>query len=77
LILVFGGEGQLGCELVEEAKAGQVRLTALGRGEADITDPAAVARAIAATSPSLIVNAAAYNAVERTVARLLAGGTKP
>ena len=39
-------------------------LTALGHAEADIADPAAVERAIAAASPSLIVNAAAYNAVD-------------
>jgi dTDP-4-dehydrorhamnose reductase len=64
LILVFGGGGQLGRELRGEAEAVGVPLRALGHAEADIADPAAVERAIAAVSPSLVVNAAAYNAVD-------------
>jgi dTDP-4-dehydrorhamnose reductase len=39
-------------------------LTALGHAQADIADAAAVERAIAAALPSLIVNAAAYTAVD-------------
>ena len=64
MILVFGGGGQLGRELAERARAAGAALTALGHGAADIADAAAVERAIAAAAPSLIVNAAAYNAVD-------------
>jgi dTDP-4-dehydrorhamnose reductase len=64
LILLFGGNGQLGRELTIRAKLSGVALTALGHHEADIADPAAVERAVAAATPSLIVNAAAYNAVD-------------
>ncbi len=64
MILVFGKNGQLGRELVGKARAAGVALTALGHDEADIADAAAVERAIAATVPALIVNAAAYNAVD-------------
>ena len=64
MILVFGGNGQLGRELAGQAKAAGMALTALGSCEADIADAAAVERAIAAAAPSLIVNAAAYNAVD-------------
>jgi dTDP-4-dehydrorhamnose reductase len=64
LILVFGGGGQLGRELVSQARTAGVSLTALGHAEADIVEPAAVERAMAAAAPSLVVNAAAYNAVD-------------
>lgn len=64
MILVFGAGGQLGRELAAQARGAGVAVTALGHGEADIADAAAVARAVAAAAPSLIVNAAAYNAVD-------------
>ena len=54
----------MGRELVAHAAAAHVPLTALNHGDGDITDPAAVARAVAAAAPSLIVNAAAYNNVD-------------
>lgn len=64
MILVFGGNGQLGRELALRARTTGVALTGLGHADADIADPAAVKRAIAAAAPALIVNAAAYNAVD-------------
>jgi dTDP-4-dehydrorhamnose reductase len=66
LILVFGGNGQLGRELAGRAKAKGVALAAVGHAQADIAEAVAVARAIAAAAaaPTLIVNAAAYNAVD-------------
>jgi dTDP-4-dehydrorhamnose reductase len=63
MIIVFGGSGQLGCELVAAAR-GTVPLVALPRPDADITDPQAAARAISRRSPQLVVNAAAYNQVD-------------
>jgi dTDP-4-dehydrorhamnose reductase len=65
VILVFGGNGQLGHELVRAAGNRHVPLTALDRGHADITDAAAVAAALATFRPTLVVNAAAYTNVDR------------
>jgi dTDP-4-dehydrorhamnose reductase len=65
LILVFGGGGQLASELVEMAAADGTALTAVTWQQADITDPAQVARAIDDARPSLVVNAAAYTAVDK------------
>ena len=65
MILVFGGNGQLGQEL---ARASAARGDAAGRArrarEADIADAAAVRDAIARHSPALVVNAAAYTKVD-------------
>jgi dTDP-4-dehydrorhamnose reductase len=65
LILVFGGGGQLASELVAIAAAEGTALTAVTWQQADITDPAQVARAIDDARPSLVVNAAAYTAVDK------------
>ena len=65
MILVFGGQGQLGQELVARARANGVALTALGRKDADVTDPKAIAHAVVRVRPSLIVNAAGYNRVDK------------
>lgn len=64
-ILAFGAEGQLGRELAERAAQRGVAIRMLGRFEADVADADAVARAIAGTSPTLVVNAAAYTKVDR------------
>lgn len=62
--LVFGHSGQVATEL--RALAGpDLKLTALGRAAADLTDPAACAAAIAAHAPTAVINAAAYTAVDR------------
>ena len=64
LILVFGGNGQLGQELTRAAAARGMPLTALTRSEADITDSAVVGDAIVRHRPSLVVNAASYTKVD-------------
>ena len=64
MILVFGGNGQLGQELARAAASRCTPLTALCRAQADITDPAAVAAALAMYRPLLVVNAAAYTKVD-------------
>lgn len=64
MILVFGGNGQLGRELFRAATREGIPLTALGRDEADIADKAAVAAALARFAPALVVNAAAYTKVD-------------
>lgn len=63
-ILVLGSQGQVGWELARSLlPLGQV--TALGRGEADLADPDALRQAVRACEPGLIVNAAAYTAVDK------------
>jgi len=64
VILVFGGNGQLGQELTRLAAARAIPMHALSRGEADIADGGAVAAALARWKPELLVNAAAYTKVD-------------
>lgn len=64
MILVFGGNGQLGRELVRAAAERRVVLQALTRADADIADAAAVASALRRWNPDLVVNAAAYTNVD-------------
>lgn len=68
MILVFGGDGQLGRELADAAAHRALELQALSRHDADIADAAATHRIIERISPSLVVNAAAYTDVERAEA---------
>lgn len=65
MILVFGSGGQLGQELIEFARAGNVLLTGLTRAQADVADPAQVARAVAEIRPTVVLNASAYTKVDR------------
>jgi dTDP-4-dehydrorhamnose reductase len=59
-ILVFGKSGQVATELARQAD-----VIALGRDEADLSDPAACAAAIAGHAPEAVINAAAYTAVDK------------
>ena len=62
-VLITGARGQLGSDLgVLLAERGEVR--AAGRDELDVTDDAAVAAAMAALSPTLVVNCAAFHNVD-------------
>lgn len=60
MILVFGKTGQVAMEL---QRLGGV--VALGRDQVDLSDPQACADAIRAHTPSAVINAAAYTAVDR------------
>jgi dTDP-4-dehydrorhamnose reductase len=64
VILLFGGDGQLGREMVRASAARAVPLVALSRAQADITDRAAVGDAIKRHDPSLVVNTASYTKVD-------------
>jgi dTDP-4-dehydrorhamnose reductase len=64
VILVFGGNGQLGQELTRLAAARGLPIHALAHGEADIADSSAVAAALTRWRPELLVNAAAYTKVD-------------
>ncbi|MFZ1726769.1 MAG: dTDP-4-dehydrorhamnose reductase [Albidovulum sp.] len=62
--LIFGTSGQVATELARQVPAG-VQLTALGRDRADLTDPRACESAIAASDADVVINAAAYTAVDQ------------
>jgi dTDP-4-dehydrorhamnose reductase len=64
VILVFGGNGQLGQELSRAGIASAVPVAALSRAEADITDRKAVRDAIKRYDPLVVVNAASYTKVD-------------
>jgi dTDP-4-dehydrorhamnose reductase len=63
-VLITGAGGQAGRELCRTAPA-QVELLGLDRKRLDIGDGAAVERMIRAERPGLIINAAAYTAVDQ------------
>jgi len=62
--VVFGAAGQLGIELVRELKQRHYAVIAWDRSQVDITDPAAVERALAGFEAEVVFNAAAYNQVD-------------
>ena len=65
-ILVTGKEGQLARALLALSGAdGGVSVTALGRPALDLTNRDSVIRAIEAERPDILVNAAAYTAVDQ------------
>ncbi len=66
-ILVFGQTGQVARELMRRAPQG-VSLIALGRSEADLSDPAQCADAVRAHDVDAVINAAAWTAVDRAEA---------
>ena len=63
-VLQFGSTGQLATELIRQAPAHPVELTALSRADCDFEDPEKAARIVFETRPDLIVIAAAYTAVD-------------
>lgn len=67
-ILIFGRIGQLGTELARRPWAPGTQLIFLDRDEVDIGNPAAVTGAIAANPCDLVINAAAYTAVDKAEA---------
>ena len=66
-ILVTGKNGQVGFELLRSL-AGFGEVIAVGRQEMDLADPDAIRRAVREAKPDLIVNAAAYTAVDKAEA---------
>ena len=80
--LVTGSLGQLGSEFVSliSARDGDVVL-GLDRPDIDITDPQSVATALAAFEPDVVINCAAWTAVDEAetqeAAALLVNGEGP
>ena len=62
--LVFGQTGQVARELARRLPVG-VTAEFLGRGQADLSDPDACAAAVVATDADVVINAAAWTAVDR------------
>jgi len=63
--LVVGAAGQLGSAFTRRLADRGADLIALTRRELDLTDAAAIAAAVKAAHPDVIVNCAAYNAVDQ------------
>ncbi len=63
-ILILGANGQLGYELLRTVPKGTA-VTGLSHSELDITDGNSVAAAISRLAPKVIINAAAYTAVDK------------
>ncbi|QUJ75997.1 dTDP-4-dehydrorhamnose reductase [Sulfitobacter albidus] len=59
-VLIFGSTGQVATELKRHSG-----VTSLARKDADLSDPAACAAAIAAHPSDVVINAAAYTAVDK------------
>lgn len=62
-ILLLGGNGQLGTAL-QARLAGDVDLTVATREDCDLSEPSGVSDFVKAAAPDVIVNAAAYTAVD-------------
>lgn len=67
-VLVTGGRGQLGRSLTWAATVRADVAVALGRDELNITAPAQVTAALRAHEPDVVINSAAYTAVDRAEA---------
>jgi len=67
-ILIAGAGGLLGGALVAEARQRGSDVVALCHGELDVTDPVAVAEALSAAAPDVVVNCAGYTSVDRAEA---------
>jgi len=63
--LILGANGQLGRELTEKANAYGFEAMGLDIDTLDITDPAMVDSAVSDTRPMIVINAAAYTAVDQ------------
>lgn len=63
-ILLLGRSGQIG-SAIERALRGRSDLIALSRAELDITDPLAVRARLKELQPQLLINAAAWTAVDK------------
>lgn len=63
--LVFGSSGQVATELRRRAKTHDIAIEALDRSQADLSDPMGCADAVRQTDADVVINAAAYTAVDR------------
>ncbi len=64
-ILLTGAKGQVGQEVVELASQLACEIVACSKAELDITDPGQLESVVQARQPTLVINAAAYTAVDK------------
>jgi dTDP-4-dehydrorhamnose reductase len=64
-LLITGANGQVGWELARRARSAGLSVAAFDRKRLNITDNLAVDEAIAHCRPKLVINAAAYTAVDK------------
>ena len=67
-VLVIGAQGQLARSLLEFAKSADISVVAVGRPELDLLKPTTVARAIEDAASDVVINTAAYTAVDKAEA---------
>ena len=63
-ILLTGGSGQVGTEIIRQAPAG-LSIVAPGRADLDLSNPAAIVELVASRPWAAVINCAAYTAVDR------------
>ncbi len=63
-VLIAGSQGQVARALLRRAPPDLVDAVALGRPLLDLADPSSVTSAVVSRRPSLVINAAAYTAVD-------------
>lgn len=64
-VFIVGRNGQVGRELVEQAEQQGLDAVSFGSAELDITDRSAVLQAVVESKPTVVINAAAYTAVDK------------
>jgi len=64
-ILLFGANGQVGSEIARQAQRDGIYVRACTRAEVDITLQSSVEDIISSSQPSVVINAAAYTAVDQ------------
>ncbi|MFQ5466021.1 MAG: dTDP-4-dehydrorhamnose reductase [Thermodesulfobacteriota bacterium] len=67
-VLVTGAKGQLGRDLVGRLEAAGLVVAARGSSELDVTDRGRVSGAVKEAAPQVVINCAAYTAVDRAEA---------
>ena len=64
-LIVTGIQGQVVTSLIERAAAQDIEIQAIGRPELDLSDPDSIARRLDAARADVVINAAAYTAVDK------------
>ena len=64
-VLVLGAGGQLGSEVARAAARVGVEASSRTHAQTDVTDPRAIGEAMASSRATVVINAAAYTAVDR------------
>lgn len=70
-ILLTGGSGQVGTEIIRQAPAG-LNIVAPGRAQLDMADAEAIAALVASRSWAAVINCAAYTAVDKAETEVVA-----